>query len=449
MSRGRDTSEERLGWIGVATMIVLREEVDDVVAGVVKRVRSASPEPRRAVSVVVESPAYTAFVRRVASIAGNALAGRSERVAEEIVTACDEAIDLVTDGASTDLVRRSIHATTAVALDRVLKHVDSERDHPTGARVRSAVGALNDCEFELLAAFERAVRAVEDDEGTRAQRLRESFLRAVLEGPVRDPLATTRRGERLDLDLTPPLGLVLLVDAASRNSRNSRKSRDPSTPESFEERVQRCARRPDHRLLPPVLVDPDPGEPLCAVLAVPAYRPPLAAEVDEQLTAACDELGLLAVRASAADLAEAPVLHHRLRLHGPLLERCARHVGAFTTLDSLFPYRLVQELTSAETDELLREQVGPLVTTVRHARERVATWKLLVRERLTDPEAAERLGIGISAISKRRRVIEAIRGDLSTGLFRSQTASYAYELWEDDLPPPGDPWWRGEESTGG
>ncbi len=423
--------DDQPGRLAATVLATLQEHGPALVAEVAEEVRGEPGEWPDATGVVVEDPRFEALVRAlvqrfVAPHAGDAGGADEAGLAAE----------LVGDGAPSPLVRYAVHATAVLVFDRLVSAAGAETPAVQGALVRALRAAMGR-EFEVLAAFEAAVREIEDDEGTRVARLREAFLRSILEGPVRDAAACARRASSLKLDLTTPVAVVLVVDAA-----RGRGSEDGGPARPFEDRVMELARRPSERVSPPVFLDPTPAEPLTAALLVPAYDATRAATVPAALTAACVELGLLGVRATAGDLADVPVVYHQLRADVPRLQRCAARVGAFTSHRDLFPYGLASALSDAEAEELVRREIGPLMIEARHAVERVETWKLLVRERLADAEAAARLGVSPSALGKRKHTLRRILGrDLATEPFRAQVASYVFELWEDDLPPPGDRWW--------
>lgn len=419
--------------LGVAVMVALHQEADAVVAEVAERVGAVSPERHELMCAIVESPEFESLVQTVTSRIAEAVLADRPRRDDDTAAVADLGLELVDDGVSAAVVREAIYTTAEVAIDRLVAVADAQGRH-TRAGFRPALAAITGTEHRLLSAFDAAVRTVEDVDGTRERRLRQAFLRRVLDGPVRDPAGAARHAAVLGLELVAPFWLVLLVDAGE------------SVPaESFEERVGRVARQIE-RALPPVVCDPAPTEPLTALAVVPdlpaSRRPGLA----DQIAGAAVGAGLLASHTSADDLGSLPAASRHLRLHAPLLERCEPHVGPAPSTDRLFPYRLSRDLSTREIEALVRHKVGPLMAVKRHAGERVATWTLMVRERLSDAEAAERLGVGVRAVAGRRAAIERLTGeDFKSDLFQAQVASYLFEMYRADFPEAGDPWWSGDD----
>lgn len=419
--------------LGVAVMVTLHEGVDAVVDEVTERVGAASPERHELMCVIVESPGFESLVRTVTSrIADEAHTDRP-RGDDDTAGITDLGLELVEDGASAAIVRDAIHATAEVAIDRLVAVADAQ-DRRARAALRPALAAITGAEYRLLSAFDAAVRTVEDADGTRERRLRQAFLRRVLDGPVRDPTGVTRHAAVLGLELVAPFWLALLVDAGER-----------APAESFEERVGRVARQIE-RALPPVVCHPAPREPLTALVVVPDLQASRSPGLADQLADAAVGAGLLASHTSAEDLGSLPAASRHLRLHAPLLERCEPYVGPAPSTDGLFPYRVSRDLSTREIEALVRRKVGPLMTVKRHAGERVATWTLMVRERLSNAEAAERLGVGVRAVAGRRAAIEKLTGeDFKSDLFQAQVASYLFEMYRADFPEAGDLWWSGDD----
>lgn len=425
--------DDEPGRLAPTVVAMVQAAGDALAAEVAERVVEATCDPGERASVVVATPPFPALVSAMATHLADVLAGRGEPPGGVVDVACE----LAAAGASPSLVRRAVHVTVAVVTERLVTAEETERPGRGQARLWRGLEGVRDAEFEVLDAFESAVREADADEATRVPRLREVFLRSVVEGPVHDPESCARRGMALGVDLTPPIGLVLMVDGDP----TSGGARSPA----FEERVLRCARRPRERVLPPVFVDPTPAEPSTAVVLVPAFYGSRRDEVCDALEGACHDLGVLGVQTVVSQLVDVPIAYHRLRRNAPLLERCGAYVACLADHDDLLPYRQAGDVPSSEAEALVRDEVGPLMVAARYARERVETWKLLIRERLSDTEAAERLDISVSAFGKRKQVIRELTGrTLTRGLFRSQLASYVFELWEADLPPPGDPWWSGQ-----
>ncbi len=439
MAEAENGAGGEVGWLALAAMVSLTNDADTVVAEVVERVREHEAADEAVVAGVVEGSDVEVLVREVAGLLGEALRARRPLDASETAVVSERADGMIATGAPLEIVRQAVHATCAVVLDRLATAGQARPAEAPPELLGRLFGIVADCEFDLLGAIGAAARSVGDDDATRDERLREAFLHRVLEGPVHDPVATARQGRALKLDLTPPFGLVLLIEPLGWTD-------DPST-ESFEEQVLRCRRRPEQRLLPAVFVEPDPAVPQSAILVVPAHAGEAAEAVEEALIEERDASGLLFVTATAASIGEIPAVYHRMRRIVPVMPRCARHLDAVPTLDAVLPYWSAERLPDVWAEYLLRAEVGPLMASVRTSR-LVHTWLLLVRERLTDAEAAERLHVAPGTVRKRRRTIEGLTGRRpGPESFHAQLASYVYELWEPDLPVPGDPWWTGDDAS--
>lgn len=444
MSDTREHGDDPSGWLGAAAMVALNETASDVVSEALDRVRRHAVEEgggdAATVDVTFDVARLDELLHEVTRALAGVLVGDGAIDPPLRAELLDRAAGVVAVGAPARVVRYAIHTTCAVAVDWL---VNLAEGRPLGASltdVRRVFTAIAEFEFDLVAGFDETVSGVDRGPG-HDQRVREAFLRRVIEGPVHDPAATRQRAEVLKLDLAPPLGAVLLVEPLGA-------AEDPAV-EPFEERVLRCRRRPAERLAPAVFVEPDPASPQCAVLLSPAHEGSRAASVEEALVDACVDTGLLAVRTVVADLDALPVACHDMRETAPILERCSPHTGRVPTLDALFPYTMAAGLPDWRAEELLRTEVGPWMTDARGG-ERVATWKLLVRERISDAEAGRRLHVAPGTVRKRRALIERRLGrPLSADPFRALLASYVYELWEAELPPPGDPWWSEERPHGG
>lgn len=431
------------GWLGAAAMVALNESAATVVAHALERLREHALEHGRgesAVDTAIDVGELDELAHEIVRALCDVFVGARRTDPGDHVRLSDRAAGVVAIGVPAPIVRHAIHVTCAVVVERLVNVAEGRPPGSTLTDVRRAFAAVADFEFELVERFDDAVRGVDDDRG-RDQRLREAFLRRVIEGPVHDPAATRRRGETLKLDLTPPFGLMLLVEPLGT-------AEDPEA-EAFEERVLRCRRRPDERLAPAVFVEPDPTSPQIAVFVSPAHEGARAASVDEALIDACEAENLLAIRTVVPGLVELSAAYHEMRGTTPILERCSRHLGPVPTLDALLPYRVVARLPDGWAEALLRSEVGPLMADGRAAH-RLTTWKLLVRERIADAEAARRLHVARGTLRKRRASIESLLGHpLASDPFRAQLASYIHDLWEPELPPPGDPWWSEAESESG
>lgn len=426
-------------------MTALNEEVGGVADALARQVAVAveSTDAVRRAPALVAGPEFMATVRQTVLLFAGALTAGGRLDPAEYSAVSELAVAAVADGAPPEAIRTMIHAAAQVAVDRVLKAWEAEGRRAAGADLRAALGLVGDCEFDLLCSFEERLHHTEADGAGRERRVREAFLYRVLQGPIGDPRATARRADALGIDLALPLGVIALVDPLPDLP-------DRTGPESapagatFEDRVMRCRRGFGAPAASPVFLEPDPAAPPLAVVVVPAWAGSRADVVGAGLVELCTETRLLSIRAEAPDLAAASLVFHRLRHAATIIERCAPHVGPAATLSALFPYRLVEELTASEAEELMRGEVGPLMAKARGAAERLNTWKLLVRERLTVSETAARLNVAESTIRKRRAVIERLLGrDPRDDLLRAQAASYLLELYADELEPPGHGWWTG------
>lgn len=448
MTEEHGAAVDPTGRLGAVVLTAVTRDPDEVVAGVRDRVRKHSPGLDEPAEPIATSEEFAALVRSVWQIVADSLLADEPVDAATCSPATDLAADLVTAGWAPSTVRAAIHHSAQAALSTVLAAWHSRSRRAVDSVLERAVALVAGCEFELLGAFERDTARFRDTAAEVSQRRRDAFLRRVLEEPVSDPEATLSRAKALNLDLSAPIGLVLLVEPPPGIDEI-----DLTAPD-FEDRVVECRGRLPVHMPPPVFSDPSPASPWEAVLLVPSLREPAGTEFHRAMEAASADLNLIGIRAIAADMTAVPVLCARMRQCAPILERCVDHVGPVPDLDELLPYRVMAELPEREALDLLLTELGPLQENARYAEQRVATWRLLVRENPSDADAARRLGITASALTKRKRMIESLLGrDLSGNVFPAAMASYLLDLWGTHLPPSGDPWWRsppaGAVSTSG
>lgn len=423
-------------WLTAVAVIVLGDQADDIVAEVAAQVHDGQENGSAVADFVLESEGFAASVSGIVELLRTRLVGGTGGDGRDGARVARTVAGLVKAGASTELARATVHAAVAAASDRVVGAWESNPGRGPAHELTGALRVVGDCEFELLRTFDTEVAEAFVEEENR-ERVRHAFLRAVLEGPVRDVVGVSRRSAALHLDLTPPVEVLWVMDAEDGAGEVA------AFDGPFEDRIGRLRHRLRVPALPPVFMEPDPAAPLSAVLLVPSRGVGPADRAGVSLEGICAELGLVAARGTASEVTLLPVIFHRLRQTAPILPRCLRWLGPAPTLDSMFPYRLVEALTSSEAEDVLRRSIGPLRASANGADARTETWKLFIRERPTLAEAAASLSVAESTVRQRKAAIEKLLGhELRSGLFRSLAASYLFELWEDDLPPAGDPWWQ-------
>lgn len=425
----------------------LRADLDVVVEEILHRLRAEVPEYARVSTEGAVADDLVETISRLAEAFLDLLVAGRRLSSDERVSIVGTGLRRARDGFSHRGVSDAVHLALSVARRHVLVACDAAR---IGDDARhEMLDALSDFEFDVIRAFQDGFARFEEEESEDRRRARESFLRQIVEHGVADATLAVERAEALGFALAPPLTVVVLVDE------------DPAEPArealagagTLIDRATQCVRELDVMALGPV-PEPDDGR---LEFAVALFPPPDPRRPDDdpvaRLPAACARQGLVAVTAVAEDLDQLRPTVRCLQATVPILPRLVKTLGRVVTPDAVRPWRLVSALWPEEQEERLQALIGPLMgnLTARSdsAERHVQTLDVYIDADCNAAEAARRLNYSETAVRARIETVERLTGrEVREHRTDFWIVLRLLELWEGELPPPGDTWWtRGAERS--
>lgn len=293
-------------------------------------------------------------------------------------------------------------------------------------------------EEALIERMAEELATVEGDVSGGRQMAREEFLRRLVEEQLWDePALVLESAGTLDLQVTPPLWLVVLTEPRRVDSEAG----------AFEDRVAVCFREFGIPNVRPLRLHSKPGRAPADLVVVSRAAPAYQRDAPERLVRTCEDLNLLAVHVEVLALDEVHPACAQLVGVAPIAGPCSLKHGRVMALDDLAEDQSVLGLP-VETQERFLVTLGKGLGDVKGAARFRALEAALETMRPNWVAAAAALSaagepIKADAVRARVRAFEKEIGlQIDGDLDRIHTILRLVGLRFDRLPPFDDPRWN-------